>query len=207
MRKEFTVSNGSQAALNLWLVDDQGSIRDLFAELLSMKGTIRCSRQFSSAEAVLEALARETPPEAILLDIRMGGMSGIEAIRPIKRLAGSTRVFIMTTIYDSIKKSQALGAGASGFFLKSGDVNETIKCIETAPSAFPTEKAEPATRAVSTSSAKSNPARWLRLFRRNSWQQLKGRMSHSAARRFPSIARFRLNSQSANQLPGVASPK
>jgi DNA-binding NarL/FixJ family response regulator len=116
-------------ALSLWLVDDHDGIRDLLADLLSDFGGIQCARQFSSAEAMLEALATDTPPDVILTDLNMGGMSGIDSIGPIKSLASATRVFIMTTFYDSEAARRAFKAGASGFLLKRDDVERNIEFI------------------------------------------------------------------------------
>jgi len=119
-----------EGRLRLWLVEDDEGVRDLIADVLNRSGAIDCVRQFSSAEAVLDALSREAPPEAILTDINMGGMTGIEAIRPIRERASSTRVFIMTTFYDSKKAEDALGLGASAFFLKGDDWERTIARIQ-----------------------------------------------------------------------------
>jgi CheY-like chemotaxis protein len=120
----------SERRLRFWLVEDDEVVRDLIAEVLNRSGAIECARQFSSAEAVLDALSQETPPEAILTDINMGGMTGIEAIRPIRERASSTRVFIMTTFYDSKKAADALSLGASAFFLKGDDWERTIERIQ-----------------------------------------------------------------------------
>lgn len=113
----------------LWLVDDNREIRRLLADFIHRAGTVRCTRQFSSAESLLEALERETPPDAILLDVQMKQMSGVDAIRPIRSLARSTHVFIMTTFYDGDLAARALNAGASGFFLKRQDVERIIESI------------------------------------------------------------------------------
>ncbi|MDB6112277.1 MAG: response regulator receiver [Pedosphaera sp.] len=115
--------------LSLWLVDDHDGIRDLLADLLSGYGGIECARKFSSAEAMLDALALETPPDVILTDLNMGGMSGIDSILPIKRLARSTRVFVMTTFYDSAAAGRAFKAGASGFLLKRDDMERNVQFI------------------------------------------------------------------------------
>jgi len=115
--------------LSLWLADDDKAVRTLIAEVLTRDGTLRCSRQFPCAEALIEALDRESPPEIIVLDINMGAMSGIEAIPTIKSIAHSTRVFVMTTFYDSANESSALRAGASGFFVKTECHERTIQRI------------------------------------------------------------------------------
>jgi DNA-binding NarL/FixJ family response regulator len=117
----------ARAPFCIWLVDDQDSVLKLAAELVGRDPRFDCGRQFHSAEAVLAALARESPPDIILTDVNMRGMSGIDSIAPINRLAASTRVFIMTSFYDSNYVARARAEGASGFFLKSGDWEEAIE--------------------------------------------------------------------------------
>src|ERR1017187_5730161 len=77
----------SRRVLRVWVVDDNADLRELFAQLLTKQPDIQCRRQFPSAEAVLATLAEERPPDVILLDINLGGQSGLSAIRPIKKLA------------------------------------------------------------------------------------------------------------------------
>jgi DNA-binding NarL/FixJ family response regulator len=122
----------AKKALRLWLVDDHDGVRGLLADLLYKPDVTQCSRQFSSAEAMLDALAQETPPDVIVTDLNLGGMSGIDAIRPAKALASSTRVFVITTFYDSEKAALAFKAGASGFLLKRDDVELTVERISRA---------------------------------------------------------------------------
>jgi len=110
--------------IRIWLVDDSKNLRELLAGLLAAEEGFDCSRQFPSAEAVLEALSIETPPDVILLDNRMGGMLGVEALRPIKRLAGATRVLMLTSCCDPETKARAFRNGASDFLSKSCDVSE-----------------------------------------------------------------------------------
>jgi len=116
-------------ALRVWLVDDDKEFSSLLAGLLGQQGGIECSRYFPSAEAVLDALASEAPPDVILLDIDMGGLSGLDAIRPIKSLAGSTHVFMLTSFYDSQRRSRALRDGATDFLLKIDTVEKISKSI------------------------------------------------------------------------------
>jgi DNA-binding NarL/FixJ family response regulator len=118
-----------QNCLSFWLVDAHEELRGLLADLLSQDETIRCTRQFSSAEAVLDALECEAPPNAILLDVRMDEMSGVNAIRPIRSVARSTHVFAMANFYDGDLASRAFNAGASGFLLKRYEADRTIECI------------------------------------------------------------------------------
>ncbi len=124
-----TATASEAALLTVWLVDDDREFSSLLAGLLDRQAGINCSRYFSSAEAVLDALRREAPPDVILLDIDMDGISGLDAIQPIKALAGSTRVFMLTSFYDSQRRARALRDGATDFLLKVDTVDRISHSI------------------------------------------------------------------------------
>jgi DNA-binding NarL/FixJ family response regulator len=115
--------------ISVWLVDDDDDIRELMADLLNRQSRIVCPRQFSTTTAALEALAHETPPDVLLLDVNLGRQNGVEAIGPIKAQAPSTKVLMFTTFFDGLAESAAREAGASGFLLKSYDVQEVVGLI------------------------------------------------------------------------------
>jgi len=116
-------------------VDDDKPLRVLLAELLSREDGIECNRCFCSAKAALAALAQESPPQVILLDIHLGPENGIDAIQPILSLAPTTRVLMLTTFYDSQEEAQALRAGASAFLVKSAPMEQTMDYLFVRPRA------------------------------------------------------------------------
>jgi CheY-like chemotaxis protein len=116
-------------ARTLWLVDDNPAFREFLAEQFNREHDIDCARQFSSAEAVLLALIDGPPPEVILLDVNLGGMSGVDAVRPIKSLAPATRVLMLTSVRNSRAETAALRAGACGFLLKVDDFGKILDWV------------------------------------------------------------------------------
>ena len=139
-----TATNGSRRrVLRVWVVDDNAALRELFAHLLTKQPGIRCTRQFPSAEAVLATLKEERPPDMIILDVNLGGQSGLSAIRPIKKLAPSVKVLMMTMFSNGHYEAEAFHSGASGFLLKSYGIDEITKliheahCNPGAPGLFP----------------------------------------------------------------------
>ena len=113
----------------VWLVDDYKKYRILLAEILNGENDFVCERQFSSAESLLEALQRETAPDVIILDIEMSGLSGLDAIRPIKSLAPRTHVVMLSAFSDTERLFRAFREGASDFLLKTYRVDKLLRRI------------------------------------------------------------------------------
>jgi DNA-binding NarL/FixJ family response regulator len=126
------VKGSERRVLRVWVVDDHAALGELFAQLLSNRPGIRCKRHFPSAEALLATLAEERPPDVILLDINLSGKSGLSAIRPIKKLAPLVKVLMFTMFSNSYYEAEALRSGASGFLLKSYEVDEIAALIHEA---------------------------------------------------------------------------
>lgn len=69
-------------------------------------------------------------PDIVLMDINMGKMSGIEAVRQLKQKCPSIR-FMMCTVYEDDEKIfEALAAGASGYILKKTKPAELVAAIK-----------------------------------------------------------------------------
>ena len=126
---ETQLNGAKRGAVHVWLVDDDDEFRGLMAQLLARANGIECSRDFSSPNAVISALASRTGPDVILLDVQMRDQNGLDAIRPIKSLARSTRVMMFTTFNDPAGRSRARQAGASGYLLKTEALDRIVKCI------------------------------------------------------------------------------
>ncbi len=122
----------AEARLCIWLVDDDFSCCEQLSLLLNAEPRVNCSRSFSSATSLLDTLGQESPPDAILLDVQMPVMNGIEAIRPIKSLAPSTAVLMLTSFLDHRLKEESLAAGAAGFLLKCNSPAQIIAAVRAA---------------------------------------------------------------------------
>ena len=112
------------------LADDELVIRAGLRVLLEGEEDIVVTGEASNGEQAV-ALARETLPDVVLMDIRMPRLDGVEATRRIAadpRLS-RVRILILTTLETDECVFQALRAGASGFLLKDGDVAEVLRAV------------------------------------------------------------------------------
>jgi DNA-binding NarL/FixJ family response regulator len=112
------------------LVDDQALVRGGFKALLNSDPDIAVVGEASNgAEAV--AVAAQTKPDVILMDVRMPQMDGLEATRQIlsNEATSATRVLVLTTFDLDEYVYEGLRAGASGFVLKDIEPAELIQAV------------------------------------------------------------------------------
>lgn len=99
------------------IVEDDSELRELLMEILSGEDEWEVAGAYPNAEAALPALL-ETPPELVLMDIQMPGMSGIECTAALKSAKPQIGILVLTVYEHSDRMFDALAAGASGYLLK-----------------------------------------------------------------------------------------
>lgn len=114
----------------IWIVEDNEFYRKTIEELVNQAGRFECSRSFNSCETALSALHDEVPPDVILLDIGLPGMSGIEGIGRMKSITPSALIIILSVHDDDDNVFKALSAGASGYLLKNSTKERIIESID-----------------------------------------------------------------------------
>jgi len=105
------------APISIAVVEDEKRIRDGLAILIDGTPGFRCAGAFESMEAALPGLAG-TQPRAVLVDIGLPGISGIEGLRLLKQRCPSSALLILTIYDDDRRIFDALCAGACGYLLK-----------------------------------------------------------------------------------------
>jgi DNA-binding NarL/FixJ family response regulator len=120
--------------LRVWLLEDHDAFRRNVLRLLGHTPDIQADHAFSSAEALLEQLngSSQVPPQVLLLDLGLPGMSGLDVIREVTRLAPDCRIIVLTVFEDEDKISRALTTGACGYLLKTAQPDEIIDAIRQA---------------------------------------------------------------------------
>nr|WSZ95329.1 response regulator transcription factor [Streptomyces sp. NBC_00857] len=108
------------AEIHVLLVDDHQVVRRGLRTFLEIQDDIKVVGEASDgAEGV--ARAEELRPDVVLMDIKMPGMDGIEALRKLRDLDNPARVLIVTSFTEQRTVVPALRAGASGYVYKDVD--------------------------------------------------------------------------------------
>lgn len=110
------------------VVEDDAGLRDQLVLVLKSARDIECLYAVSSGEEALRKITNE-PPDVVLMDIQLPGMSGIECVAALKKRLPALE-FIMLTVYeDADRIFRALKAGASGYLIKSGPPEKLFEAI------------------------------------------------------------------------------
>jgi two-component system response regulator DesR len=110
------------------LAEDQGMMRGALALLLGMEPDLDVVAQVGRGDAIMDA-ALTHRPDVALLDIELPGRSGLDAAADLAREVPDCRVLILTTFGRPGHLRRAMEAGAAGFLVKDGPVEELAQAI------------------------------------------------------------------------------
>ncbi|MET9112954.1 response regulator transcription factor [Streptomyces longwoodensis] len=115
-------------SIRVLLAEDQGMMRGALALLLGMEPDIEVVAQVGAGDAIVDA-ALVHRPDVALLDIELPGRSGLDAAADLREQAPGCRVLILTTFGRPGYLRRAMDAGAAGFLVKDGPVEELAGAI------------------------------------------------------------------------------
>lgn len=106
------------------VVDDHPTMRlGIVAIINAQKDMTVCAQAGNGEEAV--RMFQQARPDVTLMDLRLPGMSGLEALRAIRRDDPAARCVVLTTYEGDEDIHQSLAAGAAGYLIKAMS-NETL---------------------------------------------------------------------------------
>jgi len=117
-----------QRVIKILSVDDHHLIREGIATVISSQTDMELIAHASSGIDAVR-LYRQHRPDITLMDVRLPGLSGIDATIEICAEFPDARIIMLTTFDGDVEVQRALKAGARGYFLKSLPPDELTKAI------------------------------------------------------------------------------
>ena len=115
--------------VNILIADDHAVVRRGLKTVLERAGHFKIVAEAETGEEAIEK-AQESHPDVAILDIRMPGMSGIEACRQIVKSVQGCKVIMLTSYAEDQLLFAAVQAGAAGYVLKRVGDNDLIHTVE-----------------------------------------------------------------------------
>ncbi|MCX5532906.1 response regulator transcription factor [Streptomyces sp. NBC_00006] len=116
---------GAGRRIRVLLADDEAMIRAGVGAILAAGGDFEIVAEAADGREAVR-LAQAHRPDVALLDIRMPRLDGLAAAEEITATVLGTAVAMLTTFSEDAYVARALGGGATGFLLKSGDPHELM---------------------------------------------------------------------------------
>ena len=114
--------------ITVLVVDDHDLLREGVSSCLSAFDDLEVIGESSSGEEGLEAAAR-LRPDVVVIDLIMPGMGGVEAIRRMRAADDSVGLLALSTFASGELIREAIGAGASGYLVKSVDTEGLAQAV------------------------------------------------------------------------------
>jgi two-component system, NarL family, response regulator LiaR len=117
--------------ITVLIVDDHPLVRQGIRAYMETQPDLAVAGDASSGEQAV-AMAGETVPDVVIMDLAMPGMDGVEAIRRIKRLSPRTQIVVLTSFHDDRYVFPAVRAGALSYLLKDAGPEELTAAVRRA---------------------------------------------------------------------------
>lgn len=111
------------------IVDDEKEFLDTLLKRL-LKRKVKASGVYSGEEAL--AILKESPPDLVVLDVKMQGMDGIQTLREIKKIKPLVEVVMLTGHANVEVAVEGMELGAFDYLMKPTDVDELLYKLEDA---------------------------------------------------------------------------
>ncbi|MEV0444891.1 response regulator transcription factor [Streptomyces spectabilis] len=125
---EMPESRRPAKCVRVLLAEDQGMMRGALALLLGMEPDIEVVAQVGAGDEIVRT-ALTARPDVALLDIELPGRSGLDAAAELREECPDCRVLILTTFGRPGYLRRAMEAGAAGFLVKDGPVEDLAEAI------------------------------------------------------------------------------
>ena len=112
----------------IFLVDDHPLVREWLANLINQQPDLSVCGEAESVQEALEFM-RTTVPDLAIVDISLGGGSGIDLIRSIRLLYPNLAVIVLSMHDERVYAERAIRAGARGYIMKRESTTRIVDAI------------------------------------------------------------------------------
>ena len=116
--------------ISILLVDDSKVVRKRLKEMLA-EACSRCEILEADAPTAAIAILKRREIDVVVMDIRMPGGSGMDAIAEIKETRPDAMVIMLTNYSESYYRDRCIEMGADLFFDKSSEFDQVIDAVRT----------------------------------------------------------------------------
>lgn len=114
--------------VSVMLVDDNPEFLRVIREFLEADGKFHVLGAVESASEALTRV-REEPPEAVVLDLGMPGMTGLEVLPLLRTALPEAKIVVLTLLDTEAYREAAFRSGADGFLSKSSLKQELVPLL------------------------------------------------------------------------------
>jgi DNA-binding NarL/FixJ family response regulator len=122
------ITHKAQSMIRVIVFEDDNRFRDSLKTYWKNSKEIFVAADFNNANDAVKEVKRHRP-DVVLMDVRMPGVWGIEAMMQIKQAIPDAKVLILTSFDEDDKVFAAVCGGASGYVLKGDDIDAIEKAI------------------------------------------------------------------------------
>ena len=113
----------SQGTLSVYICDNYGALRDLMRFSLEDDPRIKVVGEAEDAITCVRELP-EVRPDVLVLDLRMPGMTGLEAVPEIRSASPDTKIVVYSQYIDERTEAELAEAGVEAWLRKDEDLSE-----------------------------------------------------------------------------------
>jgi len=114
--------------IRVLVVDDHDFFRQCLVDLVNADEGLEAVGECRDGTEVTAAV-RALDPQIVLMDLRMGAMSGLEAAAQLRETQTAARVIMLTSDTATTSRAAARANGASGYLLKGSDASQVVDAI------------------------------------------------------------------------------
>jgi DNA-binding NarL/FixJ family response regulator len=125
-----TISKMEAQSIRVVIVDDHPVVRFGLAAIIGLQPDMTVVAEAGSGEEAVNICARQAA-DVVLMDLRLPKMSGVDAIRALRKTLPKLRFIVLTTYDGDEDIHRALEAGAQAYLLKAMSHNDLANAIRT----------------------------------------------------------------------------